>query len=471
MQNTLELRPQAKQQKFLSSTADICIYGGAAGGGKSWALLMEPIRHIRKRDFGAVVFRRERAQITNEQAIWDESTKIYPGLGAKPNLTNLRWSFPSGARISFAGLQYETDLINWQGSQIALIAFDELTHFTERQFFYLLSRNRSMSGVKPYIRATTNPDADSWVAEFLGWWIDQDTGLVIPERTHRVRYLYRENEKNHWANHKSELAKKFPHIVKEFGDQFFKSVSFIPADIFDNKILLETDPGYLANLLALPLVDRERLLGANWKIKPSAGKVFNRSWFEIVKQVDKGGIDVRFWDLAATEKKLKGDDPDFTATVKIRFFPAKNINDVDRWYIIDAFQVQASPAMVEKLLFQTAELDKEQARRDGSRYILRWELEPGSASRRESYRLVSQLGSKLKGVDAGGTFSNIDKISRAKNFSAQAENGNVYMLRAEWNNELLTHLHGQPDLPHDDLMDAGSGAFNESYNSEVSGSF
>src|SRR5690606_2742766 len=157
------------QTAFLSTSADIAIYGGAAGGGKSWALLLEPLRHIHNPKFGGVIFRRESKQVTNEGGLWDESEKIYPLVGAKPRVGDLQWVFPSGCCLTFAHLQHETDKLSWQGSQIAFIGFDELTHFTRTQFFYMLSRNRSLCGVAPYIRATTNPDADSWVAEFIAW--------------------------------------------------------------------------------------------------------------------------------------------------------------------------------------------------------------------------------------------------------------------------------------------------------------
>ena len=80
-----------------------------------------------------------------------------------------------------------------------MIGFDELTHFTAHQFFYMVSRNRSTCGVRPYIRATCNPYADSWVADFLAWWIDQETGLPIPERAGVLRYYIRVAEKIEWA--------------------------------------------------------------------------------------------------------------------------------------------------------------------------------------------------------------------------------------------------------------------------------
>jgi len=461
--NAIELRPQpGPQTAFLSTSADIAIYGGAAGGGKSFALLLEPLRHVAKSDFGGVIFRRDRQQITNEGALWDEAGKMYPLFQAAVNKSDLFYTFESGATIGFAGLQYEEDVSKWQGSQIAYLGFDELTHFTAKQFFYMLSRNRSMSAVRSYVRATCNPDADSWVADFIGWWIDQDTGFPITERAGVVRWMVRNNERNYWFDDQEsaeDYAKEsFPDLVDKVGvSEFAKSVTFIPADLFDNPALLRRDPGYLSNLLALGLIDRERLLKGNWKIRATAGKVYSRDWFEIVDAIGVGGVDVRFWDLAATEKKIKkkgnkADDPDYTATVKLRY---KN----NVWTVIDSYQIQTAPANVEKLVVQTAELDAREAKVNGTRYKLRWEVEPGSAAKRENRRWVSLF----KGIDAKGVLTaGVDKLGRARACSVQAEFGNVKMLSADWNNELLTQLHGFPDLPHDDLVDALSGAFNES---------
>ncbi len=164
MAETRTLRPQpGPQETWLSSGADIAIYGGSAGGGKSWALLFEPLRHVANPGFGAVIFRRTMPMITNEGGLWDESMGLYPLAGATPMIGSHDWRFPSGANVGFRHLQHEVTKLDWQGAQVALIGFDELTHFTESQFFYMFSRNRSMCGVRPYIRATTNPDAASWV--------------------------------------------------------------------------------------------------------------------------------------------------------------------------------------------------------------------------------------------------------------------------------------------------------------------
>ena len=74
----------------------------------------------------------------------------------------------------------------------------------------MLSRNRSMCGVRPYIRATCNPDADSWVADLVSWYIDSDTGYPIPKRSGAIRYFVRHDNKLFWADTRQELIKDFP---------------------------------------------------------------------------------------------------------------------------------------------------------------------------------------------------------------------------------------------------------------------
>ena len=178
MSTKIILAPQkGPQEMFLATPADICIYGGAAGGGKTFGLLLEALRHKNNKNFNAVIFRRDYTQVTSPGGLWDSSKKIYSYVkGCYPLKTpKLHWIFPSGASVNFAHLGSDEDCLSWQGSQVTMIGFDELTHFSEYQFFYMLSRNRTDSGVAPYVRATCNPDADSWVAEFIKWWIDQDT--------------------------------------------------------------------------------------------------------------------------------------------------------------------------------------------------------------------------------------------------------------------------------------------------------
>lgn len=258
MVETLRLEPNSPPQRaFLASSADIAVYGGAAGGGKSYALLLEAIRHANNPGFGGVIFRRLSPQITNEGGLWDTADKIYPLLGAQARVGTLEYRFPPGSRLAFRHLQHEKTKQDWQGSQIPFIGFDELTHFSESQFFYMLSRNRSLCGVRPYVRATTNPDAGSWVKRFLAPWVDRK--FKDPARSGEIRWFHREKGELHWARTPAELVAKFPAAIP-------KSVTFIRASVYDNVDLLRDDPGYLANLMAQGEVDRARLLDGNWDI-------------------------------------------------------------------------------------------------------------------------------------------------------------------------------------------------------------
>jgi hypothetical protein len=162
--STLEIRPQPGPQELaLASTADIAIMGGGAFGGKTWALTIEPLRHVNNPAFSTVYFRRTYPELTNPGGVWDEMRRWYPLLGAKSNRSDLVWTFPSGMRVQCSHLQWEDSVDSWAGAQVPLINFDQLEQFTERQFWFLLSRNRSASGVKGYVRATCNPDPDSFV--------------------------------------------------------------------------------------------------------------------------------------------------------------------------------------------------------------------------------------------------------------------------------------------------------------------
>ena len=460
MAAAMQIRAQAgPQETFLASAADLVIYGGAAGGGKSFALLLEPLRHVRNGQFNAVIFRRTSVQVRNPGGLWDESMKVYPLLQATPREYLLEWQFPSGATVKFAHMEHEKNRLDYQGSQIPLIAFDELTHFTRDQFFYMLSRNRSLSGVRPYIRATCNPTPDDdpvggWVHEFVGWYIGED-GYALLERSGVVRWFVVVNDELRWADDSAALRAQYPGSEP-------KSFTFILSNVFDNKILLDADPGYLANLMALPLVDRERLLGdgqrgGNWKIKPSAGKVFNRGWFEIVEAAPAastastastssatgGGRTVRFWDLAATEKSVAKADPDYTAGVLMR-----RVGDV--YYILDAIAVQEAPGRVDALLRNTAS-------QDGSQVAIRFEREGGASGVRDARNTAALLaGYDVRAVQPQG-----DKVMRAKGLAAQAEAGNVKLVRGAWNDRFLRTLHAFPEGAHDDEVDAASGAFND----------
>lgn len=439
----IKFAPQkGPQEVFLSTPADIALYGGSAGGGKSWSLLFESLRHINNPRFGAVIFRRTSVQVRNEGGLWHESNQIYSFFGGRPREAFLEWVFPSGARIKFGHLEYEKDVLGFQGSQIPYIGFDELTHFSENQFFYMLSRNRSTSGVSGYIRATCNPDPDSWVRKFIDWWIGPD-GFPIKERSGKLRYFIRINDKIVWADSAEELHE----LYGRGPDIHPKSVTFIAAKLEDNKILMEKDPAYAGNLLALNRVDRMRLKEGNWNIRAVAGMMFQREWFTILDSIPAAWIQqCRYWDRAATKPNEVNKDPDWTRGLKMLKYPNGT------FLVADLKSMRDTPGQVEKLVTATASHDSIMCPVVG-------EQDPGSAGVADAERFTRILA----GYNVAVRRVSQSKLIRAKPVSAQCEAGNVFVLRAPWNDEFFTELENfsEDGIGHDDIVDVLSGAFNE----------
>ncbi len=429
------IEPQpGPQYDFLNSKADIVIYGGAAGGGKTFALLMEALWNHDVRNFSAVIFRRTSTQVRNPGGLWDTSMEFFTDFGGMPKESLLEWDFPSGAKIKFAHMEHEKNRFDWQGSQIPLIGFDELTHFSWQQFVYMLSRNRSTCGIAPYIRATTNPDPDSWVRKLIDWWIDPNTGYPISERSGKIRWFAIHNDETMWSDSREELIEQFPNSLP-------KSLSFIASTVYDNQILLSKDPGYLANLKALPRFEREQLLMGNWNIRPTAGMFFQRIYFEIVRAIPKKTKAVRYWDRAAT-KKTETNDPDYTVGIKLE----KDQDNI--LYVTDMVRLQQTPLSVQNAIKNTAT-------QDGYSVRIGIEQDPGQAGVSEADYLVRML----QGFNVRTYKSTKDKVTRALPVSSQAEAGNIKLLLAPWNEDFFREVENFPEGSHDDIIDALSGAF------------
>ena len=458
MSTKIILAPQkGPQEMFLATPADICIYGGAAGGGKTFGLLLEALRHKNNKDFNAVIFRRDYTQVTSPGGLWESSKKIYSYVkGSSPLKTpKLHWIFPSGASVNFAHLKSDEDCLSWQGSQVTMIGFDELTHFSEYQFFYMLSRNRTDSGISPYVRATCNPDADSWVAEFIKWWIDPDTGYPISNRSGKVRWMVRLNEAIYWFDTRQDAINAAIENSMDYEKAVImaKSVTFIASTLQDNKILMKNDPSYMANLLALALVERERLLYGNWKIKAAAGLMFKRTKVNMLEVLPTDVILwARGWDLAATSEDENG-DPAYTASVLI----GKRRNG--RYIIADVINRRCDSAEVRELIRMTCMTD----RAKHGRVITRLPQDPGQAGKEQAQRYLKFLaGFPIKILPESG-----DKVTRAEPFSAQwlglegMNKGNVDMLIADWNEMYFNQMESFPQSKFKDMVDASSSAFSE----------
>jgi predicted phage terminase large subunit-like protein len=439
------IKPQpGPQEAFLSSTADIAIYGGAAGAGKTFALLLEPTHYINVRGFGAVTFRRTIPQITGEGGLWDTSFSLYPSLGGRPINQPLKWTFPDKVKFEFHHLQHEKTVYNWDGTQIPLLMFDELQHFEEKQFFYMLTRNRSTCGVRPYCRATCNPDPDSFLCQFLisAGFVNEKTGFPEKRMSGKVRYFVKYDNQMHWASTKKELLEKFNDKIQP------KSFTFIPGNLKDNKILTDIDPGYESNLLAQPQYEQDRLLKGNWFARPNAGDLFKRHYWKFIEEKNVPYLTrrVRAWDRAATVPSETNPDPDWTAGVKVA------IDQLGNYYVMDVQRERIEPGDVEALIYNTIEIDGMETEP--------WiEQDPGQAGKFERAHYERQFSNKpINFYEKGGK----NKLTMWKPFASVVKAGRVFLVIGDWNEMFIRELESVTDgsqKGHDDQADAASVAY------------
>jgi hypothetical protein len=243
-------QPQPKQAAFMARPEYECLYGGAAGGGKSDALLAEALRQVHISHYRAIIFRKTYPQLSE---LIDRSRALYgPAFPrARYNQTEHCWTFPSGAKVYFGSMQYTKDRINYQGKRYDFIAFDELTHFTWDEYSYMFSRNRpSGPGTRVYMRASTNPGSIGH-----GWVKDRFITAAPPLTPVEDNY---------------EVPDPSGRLIK-----LRRRRIFVPSTVFDNQELLRNDPNYLANLAMLPEAERNALLYGSWD--SFDGQVF-REW-------------------------------------------------------------------------------------------------------------------------------------------------------------------------------------------------
>ncbi len=239
--------PQPRQRLFMERGEDEVLYGGAAGGGKSEALIIEALRQVHIPHYRALILRKTFPQLSE---LMDKAQKYYPVAcpGATYHAQSHTWSFPGGAKIIFGSMQHTADRHNYQGQAYDFIAFDELTHFSWEEYSYLFSRNRpSGQGTRCYIRATANPGGVGH-----GWVKDR---FITPAPPMTPVY--------------DDVAVRFPDGHTELRR---KSRMFVPSTVFDNQALMSADPDYLTRLATLPEAEKKALLYGDWD--SFSGQVF-----------------------------------------------------------------------------------------------------------------------------------------------------------------------------------------------------
>jgi len=438
------------QTKFLASEADIVIYGGAAGGGKTIALAMEAVRFCGKKDFTCMGFRRTSAQLRGAGGIWDSIRELSSRYPARIVDGNMSVFFDSGAEIFLSHLQHEKNKLDHQGKAYPCILIDEVQHFLESQFWYLTSRNRPKGEckIKPYIRGSCNPvskhdKVGGWLRILIDWWIGKE-GYPIPEHDGVLRYFIR-NEQT------SELEWVDEDYRDEDGNSA-KSITFIASNLDDNPILLENDPSYKATLKALPKIERERLLKGNWNITESGG-MFEQGCFRTISLAELPQMEqvCRYWDIAATEATPENPDPDWAAGV---LCGTANGN----FYILDVVHFRANPGKLENKIEAVA-------RRDSNLIPIGIEQEPGSAGK----LLVSHFQNNvLKGFNVMSDLPSGPKVTRAKGWAGLAEKGRVFLLEGDWNDDYTGEAYAFP-FGKKDQIDGTSGAYKFFVNGLIKG--
>jgi len=371
------------------------LYGGAAGGGKSEALLMGALQFVDVPRYSAILFRRTYNDLSLPGALMDRAMEWLGGTGAHWNSMKHIWTFPSGATLTFGNLEHSQDRFRYQSAEFQYIGFDELTQFLLLQYRYLFSRLRRLEGmyVPLRMRSASNPG----------------------------------NIGHDW------VKRRFLIEGEEHGRPFIKA-------LLDDNLNLDRAK-YVESLNQLDPITRKQYLLGDWSAR-HGGSIFKREWLQIIPEAPADIRKVRYWDLAATKPK-QGKQPDYTVGALL--------GEKDGfYYICDIRRMQGSPAEVESLIKQTAQLD-------GKKIRVYMEQEPGSSG----VSVIDYYARKvLQGYIFRGEKTTGSKEERAAPVSSAAEARNIKLVNSGWKiNDLLDEFEAFPIGAHDDQVDAVSGAF------------
>lgn len=410
------------QTRFLASSASEVLYGGAAGGGKSAASVALPLRFIDNPQFNALVLRRETPQLAD---LIEKSAALYPRLGGRLNATTGLWRFPSGARVWFTHCEHENDVERFDGHEYHLVVFDELTHFTRKQYTRIRARIRGTDPTLPrWTRATTNPGGPGhdWVLERFGAWLDPKHPQ--PAAPGEVRWFREGGE-----------------VERGAVDDLSLSRSFIPARLSDNP---HVSPEYRAQLADLDPVRRAQLERGDWGARPARKDFWDRARLQLrdgFPAREEVVARVRAWDFGATT------DGDYSVGARLALLRSGLV------VVEDVARFRGDPSVVRTRFGAVAAADLSH----DPRTVFVIPQDPGQAG-------VDQVASyqrEFPHLTIRARRPSKDKVTRFGPVSSRALAGNLALVRAGWNDALHDELEAFPDVEHDDQADALSDAFAE----------
>ncbi|CAH9011429.1 terminase-like family protein [Vibrio phage 496E54-1] len=338
-----DVRPQEGKQSdvfrvIAEQKADFILLTGGRSSGKTELITMADLLFAGDANFRSVKFRRTYKQLTRAGGLWQKAHSQYKFFNAVPNKSDLIYKFPSGAETAFSYCDNMNDAESWRGSELSMIAFDEINHHEWDQISMLQTCLRSQADMSSMMIGTCNPDEDSWVYQLFlkGYYIDEETGFPIEERNGKIRYYIIDpvTEKPVFADDLEFFEEHYPEIIRPVnpvtGVQMYvepKKFCFFSLCIWDNPIAQKLNPKYVAELVALPPYKRDTQLYGNWLAKATKNNMFKREFLRGLSNHEEYGFEYvelpkrrttcRAWDLAYTEPSQANKYPDYTASVKI----------------------------------------------------------------------------------------------------------------------------------------------------------
>lgn len=452
-QEKFTLAPASQpQEEFLASDSTITLYHGSAGGGKTFAIILNMVKFAAMRNSTIVCFRRTSTQIRAPGSVWQEATVIFQRMfpDAKIKHRDLEIYIPStNSLVKFSHLQYVQDVNSFLGSQLSAVFFDEATTFEPFEDFILplLGRMRNANvDYKPQMFWATNPKFEHGIHHWIRDFYLDDNGIAIPERSNVERYFVLQDNKPLWYDSMEEAE-----AIHGKGKP--RSFRAIRSHVTQNIPLMRSNPDYVSNLLALPDIKRRIFYDGSWTAREEEAGYFKREWCNIVPFASLERCQrVRAWDSAAVAPSSASPDPDWTRGTLI----SKDKNGI--YTVEDIVSLRDRPHVVEQAIYATAE-------EDGSGVTVVIECDPGQAGIAYANHIKTKLAEM--GYYCKVIRSQKAKLTRFLPVSALAEAGKIQFVRGEWLEDAFIELEeftGSKHGGHDDICDtlsSGIAALNQ----------